>query len=321
MHVMEKILVHIPPSTPFFATTCDWTYLIGRFNRFGDSGRKGVVFASPCTTGLMITRWVRYKHFPLSDSYESSTFPSWSFSPPYMILGLKNRNKWSAATAGPCALSTHGFATLGLSGGVQQYTPLVPALQSYWSTTHVSTTLLSYAASPRGSPLAISLSTVCFTGGKKSLTINPNRVFTSCIQRQKLNKDSYKLVEDQNVVEKSSYHLSLNLRRNQLIAKPDRWSHRIISVGLSLLTVGIPSGSVWANEAWGSYRSRDPKETRSSVTRLVYATHLHIRISNNWRGGVPAAVASMGFLLVWTRFSGVNSLGIGLHNHGWLTPQ
>nr|YP_010451553.1 cytochrome c heme attachment protein [Schizaea pusilla]YP_010451560.1 cytochrome c heme attachment protein [Schizaea pusilla]UTV01489.1 cytochrome c heme attachment protein [Schizaea pusilla]UTV01490.1 cytochrome c heme attachment protein [Schizaea pusilla] len=321
MHVMEKILVHISLSTLFFATTCDWTYLIGRFKGFGDSGRKGVVFASPCTTGLMIICWVRYKHFPPSDLYESFTFPSWSFSPPYMILGLKNRNEWSAATAGLCASSTYEFATLGLPGGVQQNTPLVPASQSYWSTMHVSTTLLSYAASPRGSPLAISLSTICFTGGDKSFIITANRVFTGWVQRQEINKDSCELVENKNVVEKSSYHLSLNLHRNQLIAKPDRWSHRIIGVGLSLLTVGIPSGSVWANEAWGSYRSRDPKETRSLVTRLVYAIHLHTRISNDWRGEAPAAIASMGFLLVWTRSSGVNSLGIGLHNHGWLAPQ
>nr|AOV84699.1 heme attachment to plastid cytochrome c [Actinostachys pennula]AOV84700.1 heme attachment to plastid cytochrome c [Actinostachys pennula] len=318
MHIMEKILIHIPLFTPFFATTCDWIYLIRRFNGFGDLSRKGVVFASPCMTGLMIICWVRYKHFPLSDLYESFTFPSWSFSPLYIILGLKNRNKWSAATAGPCASSTHEFAILGLSGGVRLDTPLVPALQSYWSTTHVSTTLLSYAASPCGSSLAISLSTVCFTGGKKSLIIAANHVLTSWIRCKKINKES---VEDKNVVEKSSYHLSLNVHRNELLAKLDRWSHRIIGVGLSLLTVGIPSGSVWANEAWGSYRSRDPKETRSLVTRLVYAIYLHTRLSNNWREEAPAVVASMGFLSVWTRLSGVNLLGIGLHNHGWLTPQ
>nr|YP_009424088.1 heme attachment to plastid cytochrome c [Schizaea elegans]YP_009424097.1 heme attachment to plastid cytochrome c [Schizaea elegans]APT65998.1 heme attachment to plastid cytochrome c [Schizaea elegans]APT65999.1 heme attachment to plastid cytochrome c [Schizaea elegans] len=320
MHVMEKILVYIPLFTLFFATTCDWTYLIGRFNGVGDSSRKGVVIAFPCMTGLMTTCWVRYRHFPPSDLYESFMFPSWSFSSPYLILGLKNRNEWSAATAGPCASLTHEFATLGLPGEMQKYTPLVPASQSHWLTTHVSTTLLSYAASPRGSPLAISPPTVCFTGGKKSLIITANRVFTSWIQRQKISKDFPELVGDKNVVEKSSYHLFLNFHRNQLIAKSDWWSHRIISVGLSLPTVGIPSGSVWANEAWGSYRSRDPKETRSLVTRLVYAIHLHTRISNNWRGEAPAAVASTGFLLVWTRSSGVNSLGIGLHNHGWLTP-
>nr|UTJ90082.1 heme attachment to plastid cytochrome c [Actinostachys digitata] len=319
MHIMEKILIHIPVFTLFFATTCDWIYLIKKFNRFGDVSRKGVVFASPCMTGLMIICWIRYKHFPLSNLYESFTFPSWSFSPSYIILGLKNRNGWSAATTGPCASSTHEFAILGLSGGVLQLdTPLVPALQSYWSAMHVSTTLLSYAALSCGSPLAISLPTVCFIGSETSPIIVANHVLTSWIRCKKKNKES---AGDKNVVEKSSYHLSLNLHRNELLTKLDRWSHRIIGVGLSLLTVGILSGSVWANEAWGSYRSRDPKETRSLVTRLVYAIYLHTRISNNWQGEAPAAVASMGFLSVWTRLSGVNLLGIGLHNHGWLTLQ
>ena len=83
--------------------------------------------------------------------------------------------------------------------------------------------------------------------------------------------------------------------------------------------VGEPavSGAVWANEAWGSYWSWDPKETWALICWLVYAAYLHTRLSRGWQGRRPALVAVVGLVVIAVCYIGVNLLGIGLHSYGW----
>ena len=97
----------------------------------------------------------------------------------------------------------------------------------------------------------------------------------------------------------------------------DNISYRIIGLGFPLLTIGIISGAVWANEAWGSYWSWDPKETWALITWLVFAAYLHARITKGWQGRRPAILAASGFAVVWVCYLGVNILGKGLHSYGW----
>ena len=105
----------------------------------------------------------------------------------------------------------------------------------------------------------------------------------------------------------------------QILAKNlDNLSYRILGIGFPFLTIGILSGAVWANEAWGSYWSWDPKETWALLTWLVFAIYLHMRLSHGWQGKKPAIMASVGFLTVWFCFLGVNLLGEGLHSYGWV---
>ena len=97
----------------------------------------------------------------------------------------------------------------------------------------------------------------------------------------------------------------------------DNLSYRSIGLGFALLTIGIFSGAVWANEAWGSYWSWDPKETWAFVTWLVFALYLHTRLSRGWIGKESALVATFGFLVIWFCYLGVNLFGKGLHSYGW----
>nr|BBD21572.1 cytochrome c biogenesis protein [Rhipidosiphon lewmanomontiae] len=108
---------------------------------------------------------------------------------------------------------------------------------------------------------------------------------------------------------KSSPHIFLN----QL----DQLSFRSIGIGFPLLTIGILSGSVWANEAWGSYWSWDPKETWSLVTWVVFAVYLHLRFTQKWSGYKSAILGTVGFFVVWVCFLGVNFLAKGFHSYGW----
>ena len=102
-----------------------------------------------------------------------------------------------------------------------------------------------------------------------------------------------------------------------LLKKLDQLSFRLIGIGFPFLTIGILSGSVWANEAWGSYWNWDPKETWSLITWLIFAIYLHLRLTQNWNGFKSAILATVGFLSVWICFLGVNFLAKGLHSYGW----
>lgn len=101
----------------------------------------------------------------------------------------------------------------------------------------------------------------------------------------------------------------------------DNLSYRTLGLGFPLLTIGILSGAVWANEAWGSYWSWDPKETWALITWLVFAIYLHTRLSKGWRGNKPALIAVAGFFVVWICYLGVNLLGTGLHSYGWFQAR
>ncbi len=79
----------------------------------------------------------------------------------------------------------------------------------------------------------------------------------------------------------------------------DLWSYRIISLGFPFLTIGIIAGAVWANEAWGSYWSWDPKETWALITWLVFAIYLHFRIIKGWGEEKSAIIGLIGFFVIW----------------------
>nr|YP_002600969.1 heme attachment to plastid cytochrome c [Pyramimonas parkeae]ACJ71073.1 heme attachment to plastid cytochrome c [Pyramimonas parkeae] len=99
----------------------------------------------------------------------------------------------------------------------------------------------------------------------------------------------------------------------------DQLSYRTLGIGFPLLTLGILSGAVWANEAWGSYWSWDPKETWALITWFIFAIYLHLRITYGWQGKKPAIIASLGFLFIWICYLGVNLFGSGLHSYGWFS--
>jgi cytochrome c-type biogenesis protein CcsB len=107
-------------------------------------------------------------------------------------------------------------------------------------------------------------------------------------------------------------------KSENLLETMDIWSYRIIGLGFPFLTLGIISGAVWANEAWGSYWSWDPKETWALITWLVFAAYLHSRLIKGWQGKKAAQIGGIGFLIIWICYLGVNFLGKGLHSYGSL---
>jgi cytochrome c-type biogenesis protein CcsB len=97
----------------------------------------------------------------------------------------------------------------------------------------------------------------------------------------------------------------------------DELTHQLVMFGFLFLTVGIITGAVWANSAWGRYWGWDPKETWSFITWLIYAALLHFRLMRGWRGKRIAILSIIGFAAVLFTYFGVNLLP-GLHSYGAL---
>nr|YP_009543593.1 cytochrome cheme attachment protein [Swietenia mahagoni]AYU74686.1 cytochrome cheme attachment protein [Swietenia macrophylla] len=309
---LEHILTHISFSVVSIGITIHLiTLLADEIKGLYDSSEKGMIATVFCLTGLLITRWIYSRHFPLSDLYESLIFLSWSFSIIHRIFYFKNpKNHLSTITA-PSAIFTQGFATSGFLTKLHQSGILVPALQVQWLMMHVSMMVLGYAALLCGSLLSTALLVITFRKvirifGKSNNFLNGNESF--CFgEIQYMNKK---------ILLNTYFPSARNFYRYQMIQQLDRWSYRIISLGFIFLTIGILSGAVWANEAWGSYWNWDPKETWAFITWTIFGIYLHTRTNTNFEGVNSAIVASLGFFIIWICYFGVNLLGIGLHSYG-----
>nr|YP_010536207.1 cytochrome c biogenesis protein [Cryptochilus roseus]UYC28247.1 cytochrome c biogenesis protein [Cryptochilus roseus] len=305
---LEHILTHISFSIISIVIIIHlMNLLVDEIKGLRNSSEKGMIATFFSITGFLVIRWISSGHFPLSNLYESLIFLSWSLSIIHMIPYLGNhKNDLSAITA-PSAIFTQGFATSGLSTEMHQPAILVPALQSQWLMMHVSMMLLSYATLLCGSLLSVALIVITFQN-KNFLSLRKSFFFG----------DMEYLNEKGSVLKKTSFLSFQNFYKYQLIQRLDYWSYRVISLGFTFLTIGILSGAVWANEAWGSYWNWDPKETWAFITWTIFAIYLHTRTNSRLQdqGTNSAFVASIGFLLIWICYFGINLLGIGFHSYG-----
>ena len=247
----------------------------------------------------LISRWIISSHFPISNLFESLCFLSWGLILAQLLLEREYQTPIISTLSIPVILLTLGFACFVLPEDLRSSSNLVPALRSSWLVMHVSVVMLSYASLIIGSCLSAS---VLLIDNNQALQIRSNSVGIG----------GYK---------------NSNLATNKEIIKPYQFSHlekldtlsyRSILVGFVLLTLGLVSGAVWANEAWGTWWSWDPKETWAFISWLFYAAYLHMRISKGWQGRKPALLATSGFFVVLICYLGVNFWGVGLHSYGWI---
>ena len=269
-----------------------------------------------CLLGL---RWLNYGYFPLSNLYESLFFLAWGITFTTAVLESKTRTSIIGSISNPISLFIVGFAGLSLPESMQAPSPLVPALKSNWLMMHVTVMMLSYASLIVGSLLGIFF--LIITNGKKDeIVLQGNSYGKSFKNDALLDTAFYKEGTSENfstlVGEENETFAPPKENRLSLLESVDNLSYRTISFGFPLLTIGIIAGAVWANEAWGSYWSWDPKETWALITWLVFASYLHARITRSWQGRKPALIASVGFIVVWICYLGVNFLGKGLHTYG-----
>jgi cytochrome c-type biogenesis protein CcsB len=289
------------------------------------------------TTGILM-RWVEsYRmgigHAPFSNLYESLVFFSWTITLIHLVVERKANNRIIGAFTMPIAFLAMAYASLkpGIPIEIQ---PLIPALKSNWLIAHVITCFIGYAAFAT----AFGISTmyllkrgrdeerVLWVDIAKPLTLF---VFVTIFSRVLLVGHWAMSVIVALPICLIFYvcvflirHMSADFKNRLLVVFPeavilDELGYQMTLFGFLFLSIGIISGAVWANSAWGRYWGWDPKETWSLITWFIYATLLHARMMRGWRGKRIAYLSLVGFAAVVFTYFGVNLLP-GLHSYGAL---
>jgi len=219
-----------------------------------------------------------YGHAPLSNLYESVVFFSWTIILIYMFIELKYKYRIVGAFVVPFALLGMAWAQLGMQSGIE---PLVPALQSNWLLYHVITCFLGYAAFAVA--CGISIMYLFKANSEERGGSTPAGGLMGMFP-------PIRVLDDLN--------------------------YRAIMIGFPLLTLGIITGAAWANYAWGTYWSWDPKETWSLIVWFIYAAFLHARFTRGWVGKRAAWLSIIGFAATIFCYLGVNLFLSGLHSYG-----
>ena len=267
-----------------------------------------VAVANLCLTAQLVLRWWDSGHFPISNLYESLCFLAWACTLTQLLVERSWPSPLVPAAATPMALGCVAFASFALPDRLQEASPLVPALRSSWLVMHVSVIMVSYAALLVGSLLSLA---VLFTDRGNALELRSSSIGSGGYRQARL------AAVGEGSDGTAAPALQLSSVAIPVVDQLDSLSYRTITVGFLLLSVGLVSGAVWANEAWGSWWSWDPKETWALICWLVYAAYLHTRLIRGWQGRKPALVAAAGLVVIVVCYIGVNLLGIGLHSYGW----
>ncbi|EAK3673100.1 cytochrome C biogenesis protein [Campylobacter jejuni] len=224
------------------------------------------------TVGLGLRAYLS-GHAPWSNGYESMVYIAWALS----LSGIFFSRKSPIALSLTSILSGVVLMVAHLSEMNPQITNLVPVLNSYWLSIHVSVITASYG-----------FLGLCALLGMFTL-------FLMCF----LKKDG---------------KYNLNILRN--ITEATRINEMAMIFGLCLLTVGNFLGAIWANESWGRYWSWDSKETWALVSILVYAAILHLRMIPKYCNQFVFALWSMfAYWVIIMTYFGVNYFLTGLHSY------
>lgn len=237
-----------------------------------------LVFGAAANFVGIILRWIESYQLGIGRAPLSNLYESLVFfSLVIALFYLFMERRYSNRILGAFAapLAFLSIAYASLSPDISdRITPLIPALKSNWLIVHVVTCFLGYAA------FAVAF-------GISLMYLIKNRD------------------QDGEGVFLSSF---------PALAVLDEMAHQMVVSGFLFLTAGIITGAVWANSAWGSYWSWDPKETWSLITWFIYATLIHARMMRGWYGKRIAYISIIGFCAVIFTYFGVNLLP-GLHSY------
>ena len=229
------------------------------------------------TTGI-IMRWVESYRLGIGHAPLSNMYESlvfFAWTIVIIYLVLERRFKNAIMGAFATPIAFLAMAYASLSPNVSdRIQPLIPALKSNWLIAHVITCFFGYAA------FAIAFGISLMFLFKQSDAEGKSKLLAHFPKSSVL----------------------------------DELTHQMVMFGFLFLSIGIITGAVWANSAWGTYWSWDPKETWSLITWFVYATLLHARMMRGWHGKRIAYLSIVGFMAVIFTYFGVNYLP-GLHSY------
>lgn len=276
-------LLGITTFTYMFSAILYIAILVFKTPKLGTIATVFTVLAWLVQTAGILLRWVESYQLgigraPLTNMYESVVFFAWTIILLYLLIEWKFKIKVIGAFAVPFAFLAMAYASFSTDLS-KTINPLLPALQSNWLIAHVVTCFVGYAAFAVAAALGI-------------MYLLKSR-----------SPESAKAATSQTSLLPT-------------LAVVDDITHKTMVFGFIWLSAGIITGAIWANSAWGTYWSWDPKETWSLITWFFYAIILHARYTRGWSGKTIAFLAIFGFVSVLFTYYGVNFLLSGLHSYG-----
>ena len=280
----NSLLFGIATFIYFFAMVLYISYLAFRSEMLGKVASLSLLGGVIVETAAIGMRWYESYQMgigraPMTNLYESLAFFAWTIALIYLILERKFSIRTVGAFVAPLPFLIMAYASLN-PNDIQ---PLVPALKSNWLIFHVMSCFVGYAAFAVSFGVSI---LYFFKIGSEKRSTKPIESFWD------------------------SFPSSTAL---------DEIGYKTIAIGFPLLTIGIVTGAFWANVAWGTYWSWDPKETWSLIVWLIYAAYLHARITRGWRGKRAAILSIIGFAATLFCYLGVNLILSGLHSYGGIS--
>jgi len=161
--------------------------------------------------------------------------------------------------------------------------PLVPALQSYWLSIHVT---------------AMTLATGIF-------------FVAAVLGIMYLVSERYR----KRVVAGKAEPGNGLLERIPSAQTLDKLTYRAVVFGFPVWTFGVIAGAIWADQAWGRYWGWDPVETWAFITWVIYAAYLHARATAGWRGARAHYIQLLGFASLMTNMLIVQVFITGMHSY------
>ena len=273
-------LLGVTTFTFLFASFLYIGTLVFRASKLGTVATGFTVIAWLILTAGLGLRWVESYQMGIGHAPLSNMYESVVFFAWTIILfylGIEWKFKTKTIGAFAVPLAFLAMAYASFAPINKGINPLVPALQSNWLLAHVITCFVGYAAFAVAAALGIMYLSKSYFGGK-----NDN--------------GGSELLPPLEIL--------------------DDITHKSMIFGFIWLSAGIITGAIWANSAWGTYWSWDPKETWSLITWFVYAFTLHARYTRGIQGKTIAWLSLVGLVAVIFTYYGVNFLLSGLHSYG-----
>ncbi|NWF51665.1 MAG: c-type cytochrome biogenesis protein CcsB [Nitrospirae bacterium] len=290
---------------------------------------------------------------PLTNLYESIIFFVWCLILGYLIVEFRYKNRSFGAFVTPVAGLALAF--IDITGMSKEIHPLIPALQSNWLLAHVTMSFIAYAAfaisfstglmyliintEKKNQPayifwaftlgvFAVLLISMGIDFMTFKVAVRPEEFIKNYLFRASfMNKSAavriiswISTISIIFIVWRFGNILKTVIEKFNISSQIlDEITYKSIAIGFPIFTLGgLIFGAIWADQAWGTYWSWDPKETWSLITWFIYAFYLHSRMIRGWRGKRVAIVAVLGFFAVIVTYLGVNLLLSGLHSYGEL---
>lgn len=309
----------------------------------GRWSRRLIVFSLLWNLAALTHRGFSAGHAPWANQYESATMVAFGVVASYYLFSRKHPVKGLGLLVLPAAMVVIAAASL-LPGEYKKMNPLMPALQSYWLTIHVSLMLLSYGAFATtfglslmylvkdgawtrqttwiALPLAGAAGGAFFAYVHKSAGSEFWAWLMAALKFSEIYGDQakvYALLAGAGLLISAAAAGTLNLLPSRLMSLlPERdvldeLNYQSVALGFPMLTLGIILGAFWGHVAWGRYWAWDPKETWAFISFLIFAFYLHMRIFAGWQGRRTAWIGLLGAGSIVFTYWGVNFLLSGLH--------